>query len=171
MRTSIAFLLLAAAAWAQNEKPNQVKRLSSLTWDLNTHKLVWVVENGSEVGGQFVPSSKESYEISPDEASMAFAAEKRGFSETEAGNLQHLLDVLSLYCAESVAWWNAGEGVPISGKPGTQGGADRQKQPDKPKPAPPGKPTRIDQRQQQEQRKQNYHVRDGDLVADAVPQP
>ncbi len=90
------------------------KRLKSVTWDLNTHKLVWVVESG-EAGsnGDFAAKTSERYEITPDEAVMAVKDEKRGFTEQEAASLHRLLDTLSLYCVESVVWWDRGEGDPI----------------------------------------------------------
>jgi hypothetical protein len=65
------------------------------------------------VDGKFVASSSNKYEISPDKAVMAFADEKRAFTEEEAASLHRLLDTLSLYCAESVIWWDQGQGDPI----------------------------------------------------------
>lgn len=113
---AVMFSLFAALAIAQEQAPETVKRLDSVTWDLNTHKLVWVVQTGKQVGGEFVPDSSSRYEVSPDEATMASVEEKRGFTEEEAASLHHLLDVLSLYCAESTVWWEKGEGTPM-GKP------------------------------------------------------
>ncbi len=91
------------------------KRLESVTWDLKNHKLTWVVQSGAERNGQFVASSSDRYEIVPDEATMAVANEKRGFTREEAASLHKLLDTLSLYCAESVIWWDHGEGTPMDG--------------------------------------------------------
>jgi hypothetical protein len=65
------------------------------------------------VDGKFVASASNKYEISPDKAVMAFADEKRGFTEEEATSLHRLLDTLSLYCAESVIWWDQGQGDPL----------------------------------------------------------
>ena len=151
MKTALAVALsLGALAFGQdmNSKTkmpsgpqNQpMKRLNSVTWDLESHKLVWVVESGSEVDGKFVPASTQRYEISPDDAVMAFANEKRGFTEQEAQSLSHLLDVLSLYCAESVVWWDQGMGDPIdpdapAAKP------QRHSPPD----IPPASPKKVDQ--------------------------
>jgi hypothetical protein len=45
---------------------------------------------------------------------MQFANEKRGFTEQEAANLHRLLDTLSLYCAESVIWWDEGQGTRVN---------------------------------------------------------
>jgi hypothetical protein len=101
-------LFCAALCCAQEPQTDQVKRLASVTWDLSTHKLVWLVEKGSVVDGAFVPSSKVKYEVSPDEAFMAFAGEKRALGEDEASSLHQLLNVLSLYCVESVVWWDRG---------------------------------------------------------------
>jgi hypothetical protein len=89
------------------------KRLQSVTWDLKKHRLVWVVEKGHMQGTEFVASSSDRYEISPDEALMQFSNEKRGFTEQEAVNLHRLLDTLSLYCAESVMWWDEGQGTKV----------------------------------------------------------
>ncbi len=89
------------------------RRLESVTWNLKTHKLVWVVQSGSDVNGEFVPSKSEKYEITPEDAIMAVEQEKRGFTTQEAKSLQNLLDVLSLYCAESVVWWDEGQGTPV----------------------------------------------------------
>ena len=125
MKTALALLLsFAAAAFAQEMKKDKTpapqeqkqlekRRLQSVTWDVKNHKLVWVVEKGSDVDGKFVQSSSDRYEIAPETAQMAYADEKRGFTEDEAVSLQHLLDVLSLYCAESTMWWDQGEGVPL----------------------------------------------------------
>ncbi len=133
MKTALVLLLsFAAASWAQDPKPKEIKKLGSVTWNLQTHQLIWVVQKGTNVDGAFVPSSEDRYEILPDDAVMAFSNEKRAFTEDEATSLHHLLDVLSMYCAESVVWWDQGQGVPLdpSGKP-----AAPQKQP-----AQPGKP-------------------------------
>jgi hypothetical protein len=109
----ILFISFGAISCAQEKKPDALKRLESVTWDLKNHKLVWVVQKGSEVNGKFVASSEDRYEISPDDAIMAFSEEKRGFTEQEAASLHKLLDTLSLYCAESVVWWDQGEGEKI----------------------------------------------------------
>lgn len=132
MKTALILLLsFAAAAFAadskpvkapdiKNSQPEEVKRLGSVTWDLESHKLVWVVQKGGMVDGKFVPTSEQRYEIAPDEATMAVAEEARGFDGDEATSLHHLLDVLSLYCAESVVWWDEGQGKPIDRLPGAQ---------------------------------------------------
>ncbi len=152
MKTALVLLLsLGATAFAQDlkkdnkktdpqeQKQGDKRRLESVTWDLNSHKLVWVVQKGSEVDGKFVAASSERYEIAPDKAVMAFAEEKRGFTEDEAESLQHLLDVLSLYCAESTVWWDQGQGVPLD-KNGTPTGPEK-----KPEAAPKSK--RVEQQQ------------------------
>ena len=123
-------LALAVFLPAENKPPNTLKRLASVTWDLNSHKLGWVVETGSKVNGHFVPASSQRYEVSPDEASMALGEEKRGFTEEEAASLNNLLDVLSLYCAESTVWWEQGEGAPMEKKTTAP-------------PTPEGKPVRV----------------------------
>ena len=96
--------------------PKVVKKLRSFTYDMKSHKLLWVVQTGSVVDGKFVSSSEQEYEVAPDEAVMTVSAERRGFSNAEAASLQNLLDVLTMYCAESVVWWDQGEGRPLDGK-------------------------------------------------------
>ncbi len=92
------------------------KRLQSVTWDPNSHKLIWVVQTGAPgTNGEFVAKGSERYEISPDDAIMAVKDQKRGFTDQEAASLHRLLDTLSLYCVESVVWWDRGEGDPIDG--------------------------------------------------------
>lgn len=111
----------------------QVKRLASVTWDLNTHKLSWIVEKGSMVDGAFVPSSQGKYEVSPSEGFMAVNEEKRGIEDDEANALHELLGVLSVYCVESTVWWERG----------ADDGTSPTLSPDA-KPAAPG--TKIEQR-------------------------
>jgi hypothetical protein len=126
MKTVLAlFLSFAALAVAQDavalapdSEAIKAKRVASVTWDLQTHKLVWVVQNGVQQNGEFVPSSEERYEVSPQEGAMAFEGEQRGFAIQEAAWLQQLLNILTVYCAESVVWWNAGQGEPLDeGRP------------------------------------------------------
>ena len=150
---ALVFISFAALAFGQEQTaPSKtaetVKRLDSVTWDLNTHKLVWVVQTGTQVNGEFVPSSSAKYEVSPQEASMMLADEKRPLSDEEAASLQHLLDVLSVYCAESTVWWDqgGGEGIPTAA-------------PLEPKntntPKPTGKIVKVDQKQSQPSSKVN----------------
>jgi hypothetical protein len=120
---AVLFLSFAGVTCAQDRKVNNEpqpdaarKRLKSVTWDLASHKLIWIVENGKLEGREFVPTSSDRYEISPDEAQMQFANEKRGFSETEAASLHKLLDTLAIYCAESVVWWDQGQGNEVKPK-------------------------------------------------------
>ncbi|MCL5744978.1 MAG: hypothetical protein M1541_13805 [Acidobacteria bacterium] len=130
MKTAaILFISMAAVSCAQEKKPDSnnnnnkapqstdKRRLESVTWDLKSHKLVWVVQRGSDQNGKFVANKSDRYEISPDDAVMSYLNEKRGFTQQEASSLYKLLDTLSLYCAESVVWWDQGEGVPLDGKP------------------------------------------------------
>jgi hypothetical protein len=138
---AVLLLSFSALALAQTEasvapstKPETVKRLDSVTWDLNTHKLVWVVQTGTQTNGNFTPSSSARYEVAPDEASMMFADEKRGLSAEEVDSLHHLLDILSLYCAESTVWWDQSQ---------EQGQPTQQKTTTTPQPA--GKVVKVDQ--------------------------
>jgi hypothetical protein len=173
MKTALVVLFLfslAGAACAQERQAalpekdsSEARRLGSVTWDLKNHKLVWTIEKGATVNGEFVPSTSDRYEISPDDAVMAFSDQKRGFAEAEATSLQHLLDVLSLYCAESVVWWDQGQGVPVNGAPGAPKSRDKDA-----RPARPGdKPTRVDQ--PQPQRKPRPRLSATDMVASAAP--
>ncbi|HLK69729.1 MAG TPA: hypothetical protein VKU19_40145 [Bryobacteraceae bacterium] len=132
---------------APDSNQGVVKKLGSVTWDLESHKLVWVVQSGTMVNGRFAALSEQKYEISPEEATMGVTGEKRGLNDIEAASLQRLLDVLSVYCAQSSVWWDAGLGDPIDEKPT---GAPPQKQvtpPDAQKPVkvgePSGRPARV----------------------------
>jgi hypothetical protein len=158
LRTAVVLFSFAAIACAQESKPAEMKKLSSVTWDLDSHKLVWVVQKGTESNGKFEVSKEDSYEITPDDAVMSYLQEKRGFTEDEATSLHHLLDVLSLYCAESTAWWDDGQGVPLdsSGKPTGPG-----KNPDKPDRS--ATPRRVDSQKPAAK----PPVREGELVASA----
>lgn len=129
MKTAVVLMLsMAAISCAQdkkaenptnqsNQSAQEKKRLQSVTWDLTNHKLTWIVQRGTERNGQFVATRSDRYEITPDEAVMSFANEKRGFTQEEAASLHRLLDTLSLYCAESVIWWDQGEGERLDGTP------------------------------------------------------
>jgi hypothetical protein len=110
-----------------------VKKMGAVTWDPEAHKLRWTVQSGTIVNGQFVRSSEDQYEISPDEATMGNSGEKRGLDSDEAEGLNQLLDILSLYCAESVMWWDQGPDQPSESKPV------------KPDSAPPQKPVKVQQ--------------------------
>ena len=114
MKTA-AILLLSCAGLlsAQNTQPDPkpvqvIKRLASVTWDLDTHKLVWVVQKGAQVNGEFVASSSDRYEVSPEAAIMASKDEERGLAADEAGSVTDLVNLLSLYCAETTDWWEHG---------------------------------------------------------------
>lgn len=156
MKTAVVLMLsMAAISCAQDKKaennsqnraeektagqPGEKKRLDSVTWDLKNHKLVWVIQTGAEQNGEFVAKRSDRYEIMPDKAVMAFADEKRGFTEEEAASLHKLLDTLSLYCAESVIWWDQGEGERLDGTPGQRRTRPRNQTPD------PGRKQRVEQ--------------------------
>src|ERR1700753_2792537 len=104
----------AAPQTQKADSPQEFKRLASVTWDLNTHKLVWVVQKGPEVNGEFVPQKTDRYEVSPTEAFMALNEEKRDIGGSEANSLHDLLSVLSLYCVESTVWWEANGAEPAA---------------------------------------------------------
>lgn len=122
MRTFVVlFLSLAALSCAEDQRTPDKKRLQSVTWDLKAHRLIWVVEKGADSKeGDFQAKSSERYEIAPDEAVMMFSEEKRGFTKDEARALHRLLDTLSQYCAESVVWWDRGEGQRLDKDGGTR---------------------------------------------------
>jgi len=166
MKTALVLILsFAGAAFAadpqpvkdpdvKGARPEEVKRLGSVTWDLESHKLVWVVQKGAMVEGQFVPASEQRYEISPDDAVMSAAEEARGFDGDEAVSLHHLLDVLSLYCAESVVWWDEGQGEPVQ-KPAARPKPELKRNGDKP----------VKVGQPDPERKPKYKVPDSHIVA------
>ncbi len=169
MKTALVLLLSFAAAGfaadptpvkepdAKSANPEEVKRLGSVTWDLNSHKLVWVVQKGKMVEGKFVGASEQRYEIAPDDAVMAFQDEARGFDGDEAVSLHHLLDVLSLYCAESVVWWDEGQGTPVPN--GVQPSAKPKSDETGDKPVKVGHPA--------PERKPKYKVPDDHIIAEA----
>jgi hypothetical protein len=140
MKTALALLLsFAAISCAQDRRPEDKdkKRLSTVTWDLKSHKLIWEIQTGRDVDGEFEANATSRYEISPDEAVMAVASERRAFTEAEAASLHKLLDTLSLYCAESVVWWNQGQGRRLKeGEPGK--GRPAHPEPNRNKPSAPG---------------------------------
>ena len=143
MKTALILMLSCASlSLAQDPKsdsqPVVVKRLASVTWDLNTHKLVWVVQKGAEVDGAFVPLASDRYEVSPEEAFMASKDEKRGLGEEEAGSVTDLVNLLSLYCAESTDWWEQGPAAEETAAPKSE-----QKGVEPKTPSPAGKPTRV----------------------------
>ena len=112
---SAAIVMLFVAGFAFGDDPKtELRRLDSVTWDLKTHTLTWVVQKGTVEKGEFVPSGTDRYEVTPDNATMTVAEEKRGVEHDEAALLHRLLDTLSIYCAQSVVWWDHGEGTPPS---------------------------------------------------------
>jgi hypothetical protein len=170
MKTAFVLMLsFAAASFAADPKPvkepetqmqsgksGEVKRLGSVTWDLSAHKLVWIVQKGSMVNGEFVATSEEKYAISPDQARMMVSGEVRGFDGQEALSLHKLLDVLSMYCAESVVWWDQGQGAP-GGRPSTA--------PEKPSSDGKEKPVKVGR--PEDSKKPKYTVPVDQLIARA----
>jgi hypothetical protein len=125
MKTALALLLFTSLGMAEEQKvvapdsnTTAAKRIKTITWDIQNQKLVWVVEDGTSKNGQFTPSSEMRYEISPKDKAMTVQGQKREFTEDEAVWLQHVLNVITMYCAESVVWWLDGEGdTPDKGTP------------------------------------------------------
>jgi hypothetical protein len=151
MKAALVLLLscasLSLAQSTESTPKPVVKRLASVTWDLDTHKLVWVVQKGAEVNGEFVPSSTDKYEVSPEEAVMASKDEKRGLGQDEAGSVTDLVNLLSLYCAESTDWWEDGSAAKDTASP--QQPTQQPKGTDTKKAAPSTeKPTRVGEPEQ-----------------------
>jgi hypothetical protein len=169
MKTAFA-LIFSAALLAAASDPNpqatksirpdepagKVKKIGAVTWDLDSHKLLWTVQKGSVVEGAFVPDSEEHYEISPDQATMLFAEETRGFDNREAASLHRLLDTLSMYCAESVVWWDQGKGVPVETT-----SPERKPEPKKTEP----NPVKVREPQSKRPAPRKYRVPDNHIVA------
>jgi len=103
----------AQKAIAPDNEAIQAKRVKSITWDLEKQTLVWTVEDGIAKNGEFTATSQESYAVSPQDQTMTFNGERRGFTQDEAIWLGHLMNILTTYCAESVVWWIDGAGVPL----------------------------------------------------------
>ncbi len=175
MKTALILLLtFAGYSCAEDltlpQQAQEVKKLVSVTWNVDSQKLVWKVQKGSIVNGKFVPNSEQTYEISPDNALMAVENQQRHFDTGEAESLSHMLDVLSLYCAESVEWWDEGQGVPVTptGKPAAPSSPPRQLPPLKADPpaggnSVSGKPVKVEQPQPKPPKR--YQIPDGDEVA------
>jgi hypothetical protein len=131
---TLAFSTLAFADGngITGEEATPAKRVASVSWNTESGKLEWVVQSGFIRNEDFVPSGEETrYEITPEEAMMAFQGQQRGFTDQEAAWLQGLLHVLTVYCAESTVWWDQGQGVPLDhGKPAGEPPADKSPDPD-----------------------------------------
>jgi hypothetical protein len=164
MKTAVTLLLFCSVVGAQDSKTDTIKRLESVTWDLSTHKLVWLVGKGTVVDGEFVTSSQVKYEVSPDEFFMTVAGEKRAVREDEAVALHQLLDTLSLYCVGNVVRWDKGDknepDSPVTQSPGVVTKPEKPAQPKSPA-APDGKPVKVGD----QEHKQPSNVREKELVA------
>jgi hypothetical protein len=90
---------------AEPQSSGELRRLDSVTWDLKTHTLSFVVQHGKVENGDFVPTVTKSYQITPDNATMGAALERRPVDAYEAKLLHQILDTLSVYCAQSVVKW------------------------------------------------------------------
>jgi hypothetical protein len=143
MRTALTCcLLFATMAWAENGPAVQVKRVASLTWDLQTGKLTWVVQTRAEDTAEFASSSNEQYEISPKDATMTFHGEARPFTSQEATWLENLLHILAGYCVASTIWWHGGQILPMpDGEPPATPQPDQPRT--KPTQAPANPPTKV----------------------------
>ena len=117
MKLAVVMLIsIAGFAFGADPKTNkteqpatEVRRLDSVSWDLKTHTLSWVVQHGKMEDGEFVPTTAHQYQITPDDATMSAALERRAVDADEAKLLHQLLDTLSIYCARSVVWWEHGD--------------------------------------------------------------
>lgn len=130
---ALIFAVVGVAAADDGASVEQVKRLSSVTWDPQTGRLSWVIQSGTEGTAGFVPSAEEHYEVAPKEGVMTSSSsgEKREFANEQATWIGDLLHALSAYCAASTIWWYRGA-TPASpeGKPTTAPHSD----PEAPKP-------------------------------------
>ena len=119
MMRAFGFIFLAVYTFAATtvaageEAP--ARRLESITWSPGNHKLTWTISEGTaDAKGAFKGTSKVTYEIDMDAATMELNGEGRRFSKAEAVRVHALMDVVSKYAAESTVWWEAGEGEPLS---------------------------------------------------------
>ena len=128
MRTLIiTTLLLTGSLWAQSDKPinppDEFRRVKSITWNLDTHRLEWTVQFGtckkeSEPGQckheNVTVTGELSFSIDPDNATMTDGKETRQFDMRESIGVHRLLDLLEKYGDESYLWWRNNEGKPRS---------------------------------------------------------
>jgi hypothetical protein len=133
---------------ASEPQVGELRRLDTVTWDLKTHTLSWVVVKGTEDSdGKFVPSDSVRYQVTPDDSKMGVASEERPIQDEEAALLHRLLDTLSVYCARSAVWWENADDTPATpATPSTPSlKPDRPtKQNDEPKAKPePPKPVKV----------------------------
>lgn len=82
LKTAAVLFSFAAVAFAQESKPAETKKLASVTWDLDSHKLIWVVQKGTEHDGKFEVNKEDRYEIAPDNAVMSYLQEKEDLRRT-----------------------------------------------------------------------------------------
>ena len=109
MKTAIAFFFCAILISAEDNPTIAVKRVASFHWDVQTGKLDWIVQTGSEGEKGFVPSSEQHYEISPKDGVMTDGGHERGFTAQEAKGLGDLLHILTGYCVARTVWWLNGD--------------------------------------------------------------
>jgi hypothetical protein len=114
--TLLAACTFATAAIAAGEE-TRARRLESVTWSPGNHKLTWTVSEGTaDTKGSFKGTTKITYEIDMDAATMELNGEGRRFSKAEAVRVHALMDIVAKYAAESTVWWEAGEGEPLTDK-------------------------------------------------------
>ena len=89
------------------------RRLESITWHADTHKLTWVVEHGTGAYQSFKGEGKKHYEIDLDAATMTFEGQTRTFTHEEATAVHAGMNTLVRYAIESVIWWEEGKGDPL----------------------------------------------------------
>lgn len=112
---SLLLVLVPLALFCQPQEEEKRYKLMNVIWSLSDHRLRWDVGVGhSGPGGKFVLERlTDQSEIDPDLATMSVAGETRKFSEQEAASLHRMLDTLAMYCAESTAWWDSGQGEKV----------------------------------------------------------
>jgi hypothetical protein len=88
-----------------------IRRLESVSWDPIHQQLSWVMSVWDPQSSTSKPAKQELYSADLVGAEMKFEGEHRSFDETEAHNVRTLMQLISLYAAQSTVRWRNGESV------------------------------------------------------------
>ena len=114
MTTLILFALLGTAGYYRPQlQAPEPRRIASITYSPQSHKLTWVVERLSP---QSSALSTQKYEIDLEAATMRFDGAARKFDPREAIAVLQYLAEMEEYAIASVVWWEEGKGEPLNQK-------------------------------------------------------